>query len=109
VRILYAPRLGVVYHTGSVSVDLAWNERDRLARCYRGGLEAYALMHGYSRAELFRLTELVGASVRFAVYRVALSLRPGDAYLRERMTFYGWLARFYASSAVPTHKTSNVG
>lgn len=93
-RILYAPRLGVVHHTGAVSSHQAWTEEERLARCHRGGLEAYALVHGRRRAALYRLAELLGTGVRWAVYSVAARVGH-DEYLDRQAAEYGWLARFY--------------
>lgn len=92
VRIVYAPLIGVVYHVGAASSDLLWTERDRLARCHRGGLEAYAALNGTVRGALYHATELVIACVRWGVYRAAGRVRPGD-YLAGQADFYGWLAR----------------
>lgn len=97
-RILYAPEIGVVYHVGAASSDLLWTERERLERCHRGGLEAYAAIHGPARARLYHAAEIVGASVRCAVYRLAARLRPSD-YFATRAEFYGWLTRFLVSEA----------
>lgn len=107
-RILYAPQVGVVHHTGSVSVDRVWTERQRLEHCYRGGLASYAMVYGRPRAALYLLAELVGTSVRFAAYRAASVVRPGDGYIRQQAAFYGWLARFYLSSGVPALRTSKL-
>jgi GT2 family glycosyltransferase len=93
-RILYAPRLGVVYHRGASSSDVLWTDKERLRRCYAGGIEAYEALNGRRRAALFRLAELVGATVRFAVYGAAAALRPG-AYYRTQAQFYRWLVAFY--------------
>ncbi len=99
VRILYAPLTGVVFHVGAASSDLLWTERERLARCHRGGLEAYAAIHGRGRARLYHAAELAGASVRWAVYAAAQRLRPGD-YVATQADFYGWLARLLAGDAL---------
>lgn len=94
-KIAYAPELGIVYHRGAASSEQAFTERERLRRNYLGGIEAYAAIHGRRRASLYRLVELIGVTVRFAVYRVALLVRP-DSYLREQAAWYRWLAAFYA-------------
>jgi GT2 family glycosyltransferase len=104
-RILYAPRVGVVYHLGAVSSDLVWTERERLARGHQGGLEAYAMVHGRARAVLFHAAELLGASVRWAVYRAASRLRSND-YAATQADFYGWLARFYLT---PSRRRRRIG
>jgi hypothetical protein len=96
-RILYAPDTGVVFHVGAASSDLVWTERERLERCYRGGLECYGALYGARRAALFRLVELLGTTVRWTVYRIAGRLRPSD-YRREQATFHRWLARLYLSA-----------
>jgi GT2 family glycosyltransferase len=93
-RILYAPRVGTVYHLGSVSSDLVWTEEERLRLCHRGGIESYASLHGPRRARLFRCSELIGAAVRLCVYRVASFVRPRDYYSKQA-AFYGLLVRFY--------------
>lgn len=94
VRILYAPRLGVVYHTGSVSSDRCWTEKERLRRCHRGGLVSYAMAKGRARAQLYRFAELLGSVVRWSVYRAALGLRR-DEYLARQAAMYRWLIEFY--------------
>ena len=97
-RILYAPAVGTVYHVGAVSSDLMWTEKERLAHCYRGGIESYAALHGRRRATLYHLVELGGATLRWAVYSAATAVRPGD-YVRSQADFYRWLARFYVAGA----------
>ena len=97
-RILYAPAVGTVYHVGAASSDLIWTEKERLAHCYRGGIESYAALHGRRRAALYHLVELMGATLRWAVYRAATAVRPSD-YVRSQADFYGWLARFYLTGA----------
>ena len=96
-RTLYAPRVGVVYHRGAASSDVVWTERARLRRCYAGGLGAYEALYGRRRMHAFRLAELVGTAVRYAVYRSASALV--DRFYRERATFHGWLCSFYLRSA----------
>jgi GT2 family glycosyltransferase len=98
-RILYAPQVGVLYHAGSVSSDLVWTERDRLERCYRGGVEAYAALHGRLRARAYVAAELAGTTVRWLAYAAAARLRGGE-YFASQARFYGWLARFYAAGTV---------
>ena len=99
VRIVYAPRVGVVYHVGAASSDILWTERERLARCHRGGLDAYASVFGPARGHLYHAAELTGASVRWAVYSAAGRFRP-DEYRAIQADFYGWLTRFFAGEAV---------
>jgi GT2 family glycosyltransferase len=97
-RILYAPRIGVVYHVGAASSDLLWTERERLARCHRGGLDAYSSVNGVALGRAYHAAELIGASVRWAVYAVAHRMRSSE-YLAAQADFYGWLARFFAAEA----------
>lgn len=106
-RILYAPRTGVVYHVGAASSDILWTERERLARCHRGGLEAYGAIHGDRRRRAYHAAELVGAAVRWAVYSVAHRVRPYE-YFATQADFYGWLARFFAFDARGSRATSSV-
>ena len=87
-RILYAPKVGVVYHTGSV-VD---EQKLRLYHC--GGLEAYATLNGRVRASLYRLAQLFGASVRWTVYRAAAVMRPSE-YLAAQTSLYRQLVGIY--------------
>jgi GT2 family glycosyltransferase len=94
VKILYAPRLGVVYHTGAVGSDQRWTEKERLRRCHRGGLESYAFTKGRPRAQLYRVAELVGSALRWGVYRAALAVRPNE-YLAQQAAMYRWLVEFY--------------
>lgn len=107
VRILYAPETGVVYHTGCVSADLVWTDRQRLARCYCGGVESYAMIHGPGLALLYRLAETFGASVRTLAYRAASVVAPRSVYFREQAEFFAWLARLYVS--MPLHPLSGLG
>jgi GT2 family glycosyltransferase len=106
-RIIYAPRLGTVYHRGAASSDVAWSERERLRRCYEGGIGAYAALHGARRTLLYRLAELIGVAVRWSVHRGASVLR-GSTYHREQARFYGWLVSFYIKgdrSGAQRHQT----
>lgn len=93
-RILYAPELGIVYHHGATSADVAWSERDRLRRNYAGGLGAYEALHGNRRMLFFRLAELFGSTVRYTVYRFAAIAR-NDSYYLQEARFYRWLCAFY--------------
>jgi N-acetylglucosaminyl-diphospho-decaprenol L-rhamnosyltransferase len=93
-RILYAPGVGTVYHLGSVSSDLVWTEEERLRLCHRGGIESYASLHGWRRAQLYRFSELIGAAMRLCMYRVASFVRPREYYSKQA-AFYGLLVRFY--------------
>lgn len=94
-KILYTPEPGTVFHTGSVSSDLVWTEKQRLRRCHVGGLESYAAVNGRARALAYRAAELVGSCVRFAAYWTALRIRPND-YYRHQAQFYSWLIEFFA-------------
>jgi hypothetical protein len=87
-----------VYHFGAVSSDQVWTERERLERCYRGGIVAYGMIHGPARARLYALAELLGTSVRWGAYAVASRVRRND-YFATQARFYGWLARFYLRAA----------
>jgi hypothetical protein len=97
-RILYAPAVGTVYHVGAVSSDVVWTERERLERCYLGGITAYGMLHGGTRGALYRAAELVGTSARWAVYSLVSAVR-GSPYARLQAEKYGWLARFYLGPA----------
>jgi GT2 family glycosyltransferase len=87
-RILYAPKVGVVYHTGSV-VD-----EQKLRLYHSGGLEAYATLNGRVLASLYRLAQLFGASVRWTVYRAAAVMRPSE-YLAAQTSLYRQLVGIY--------------
>jgi len=94
--ILYAPRVGVVYHVGAVSAHAVWTEKERLRRCHEGGLGAYSALYGRRRAVLYRLAELSGVTVRGTVYRLASLVGTGDAgYYRRQAVSYRWLVEFY--------------
>lgn len=93
-KIVCAPQLGVVYHLGAASSDLVWSDRERLARCYAGGLGAYEALNGRRRAVLFRWVEWLGAAVRFSLY-TQLRRISREPYYREQADFYDWLTRFY--------------
>jgi N-acetylglucosaminyl-diphospho-decaprenol L-rhamnosyltransferase len=95
-KILYAPRVGVVYHTGAVSAHAVWTEKERLRRCYEGGLGAYSALYGRRRALLYRAAELIGVTVRGSAYRLASLTGSGNAsYYRRQALFYRWLVEFY--------------
>ena len=95
-KILYAPRVGVVYHAGAVSAHAVWTEKERLRRCYEGGLGAYSALYGRRRALLYRLAELIGVTVRGSVYRLASRVGTENAdYYRRQAVFYRWLVGFY--------------
>jgi hypothetical protein len=86
----------VVYHVGSVSSDLVWTEHQRLRRCHQGGVAAYEALHGRWGALLYRLSEVLGATVRWAVYRLGAIVRPSDYYAQQAL-FYRALIGFYAA------------
>jgi GT2 family glycosyltransferase len=94
-RILYAPRIGVVYHAGAVS-DV-WTDKIQLRRYHRAGLEAYRTLNGAKLAGCYRLAQLIGAMVRWTTYRAALALRP-NAYFRSQVEYYGLLVDIYLRS-----------
>ena len=94
-RIMYVPRLGVVYHTGSVSSDRRWTERERLRRGHRGGLEAYAVVKGRARAQVYRLAELGGSAFRWGVYSAVHLVRRSDVYSASQAATYRMLVDFY--------------
>ena len=87
-RILYAPKLGVVYHTGAPMTI------EKLRLHHRGGLEAYAELNGKMLASLYRLTQFCGAVVRWVVYRTAAVVRPGE-YISAQVVFYRDLVDIY--------------
>ena len=74
------------------------SERDRLRRCYSGGLKCYEALYGRRRMRVYRLVELIGSTARYAAYRVAAAA-VGGSYYRERATFYSWLCSFYLRPA----------
>jgi GT2 family glycosyltransferase len=93
-RILFTPQPGTVLHTGSVSSDLVWSDKERLKRCYLGGIDAYTALNGPTRAAGYRAAELLGAVVRLAVYS-AMSLRRSDPYHAAQARLYRWRIEFY--------------
>jgi GT2 family glycosyltransferase len=95
-KIVYAPRLGAVYHAGAVSARGVWTEKERLRRNYEGGLSAYSALHGRRRALLYRLVELTGVTVRASVYRLAsLAGTENAGYYRRQAVLHRWLVEFY--------------
>lgn len=104
-RILYTPRVGIVYHRGAASSDVVWTEPERLQRCYQGGLGAYEALHGHRRVFFYRLAELFGSGIRYTLYRLAASLRD-EPYYRQQADFYRWLWMFYAR---PGHRLGRGG
>ena len=93
-RILFTPTPGTVFHTGSVSSDLVWTEKERLRRGHAGGIESYAALNGRALAACYRMTELLGSIARFTVYSAAGSFR-SDPYYADQRRFYRWLIEFY--------------
>jgi len=97
-RVVFTPAPGTVFHTGSVSSDLLWAEKERLRRCYVGGIDSYAALNGRGLAACYRVAELLGSVVRFSVYATANLLRRDDYYSRQA-TFFRWLIEFYVAPA----------
>lgn len=93
-RIVYAPAAGVLWHVGAGSSERIWSEKERLRRGHVGGLQAYAILNGRSRAMLYRVAQLFGFTVRWSVYAAAGAIRP-TPYLASQRRHYGWLRDFY--------------
>lgn len=86
--IVYVP-LGVVYHVGSVSSDLSWDERQRLRLCHLGGFGAYDKLHGRALGTGYKLARLFGSSARWLVYSLLVAAGAGE-YYRTQRRLYGW-------------------
>lgn len=94
-RILYAPQLGFVYHSGS---SRTWaDELATLRMHHRAGLEAYRLLNGSLLACVYWLTQLIGVSVRWTVYGAASRLRPANAFVASQAAAYRRLVSIYAA------------
>ena len=98
VRLIYAPRLGAVIHRGATSSEDLWTERERLRLGHKGGLQAYAILNGAAKSQLYRLAQLVGYATRWVVYGTMAILRPNEYYSSQRR-MYGWLMDFYLRPA----------
>jgi GT2 family glycosyltransferase len=98
IPVVYAPRLGTVIHKGAASSHDLWTERERLRRGHAGGLRAYAMLNGATRAQLYRVAQLAGYAMRWAAYSLVAMIRSSEYYNSQRRT-YGWLAGFYLRPA----------
>jgi N-acetylglucosaminyl-diphospho-decaprenol L-rhamnosyltransferase len=94
VRLVCSPTLGTVIHQGGRSSEGVWSERERLRRGHLGGLRAYEMVNGRARMYLYWAAQLLGYSVRWAVYAAAARIRPND-YYKSQSRLYGWLRDFY--------------
>ena len=97
-RIWYAPQLGIAYHVGSYNTDPDFTQEEWLQRCHQGGIDAYASLNGWRRAAMYRLSELLGVTVRLGVYSVASLLSSNDYYATQAR-LYRSLVSFYLFSA----------
>lgn len=96
-RILYAPRLGFVVHTGSTGA-----EQDRAAVLrlhHRAGLRAYGQLNGRLRAAGYWCAELVGSGVRACVYWAATRARPSNSFYASQLETYRTLVSIYVDIA----------
>jgi hypothetical protein len=94
VRILYAPKTGVVYHHGAATAMQVWTDSERVRRNHRLTVAVYARLHGRRRAWAYRGVELLGVAVRWIVYTIAARIRPSEYYASQAATF-GMLTRVY--------------
>jgi GT2 family glycosyltransferase len=86
-RIRYEPSLGVIFHIGSASWSQVWTPSQQVAGWHRAGLRSYTVQHGRARAAAFRLTEGLGATLRWAVYTAANARRPDEYYAHQAAHF----------------------
>jgi GT2 family glycosyltransferase len=109
-RILFTPEPGTVVHSGSVSADVVWTEKERLRRCHQGGIESYAALNGELLAACYRLAELIGSAARVLAYSAANAVRP-RRYYAQQARFYRWLIEFYArpSRQIQPSRTTEPG
>jgi GT2 family glycosyltransferase len=96
--ILFTPVPGTVFHTGSVSSEVMWTEKERLRRCYVGGVGAYAAINGRAAAAGYRAAELLVSIVRLGVYSVIQAFR-SHPYHAEQARLYRWRTEFYLRPA----------
>jgi GT2 family glycosyltransferase len=87
-KIVYAPQIGVLRH------DPAPMDEGKLRLYHHAGLKAYATLNGRLLARLYRLSQLLGVTVRWAVYRTASLIRPSD-YRRSQHELYRSLIGIY--------------
>jgi len=97
-RIVYHP-LAVVYHVGNASSDIEWTQEERLRLCHRGGLLAYAKLHGRLAGAAYHAARIFGTSVRWAMYAL-LSTAVKNPYYQHQRRHYGVLARIYLGETV---------
>jgi GT2 family glycosyltransferase len=90
-RILYAPQVGVVYHTGSSSL---WGDEKQLRRYHWAGIEAYRALNGSRLAVAYRFVQLFGTAVRWIVYATAAGIR-SSPYLTAQAGHYRTLVNVY--------------
>jgi GT2 family glycosyltransferase len=93
-RIIFTPTPGTVFHTGSVSSDLVWNEQERLRNCYVDGIQAYTAVNNRALAVRYQAAELSGSLFRLLVYTVA-TLCGADRYRAEQTDLYRWRVTVY--------------
>ena len=89
-RLLYSPVATVVHEGRGSEVR---DDAEYLRRCHRGGLDAYRLLHGRGRMQLYRAARWFGAAVRAVVYRLA----PSSPYVDAQAAAYRQLAAIYRS------------
>jgi GT2 family glycosyltransferase len=77
-KIVYAPQLGFAYHTGGTG-----NNPDALRIHHIAGLKAYALLNGRGLAACYWCAQLLGACIRWSVYRAALCSRANSFYASQ--------------------------
>lgn len=91
-RMLYAPRLGAVVHTGSTG---AGDSGAVLRMHHRAGLRAYRKLNGRMLSIGYWSAELFGAAVRMTAYRVASLVEPGSVFYAAQVMHYRQLCRVY--------------
>lgn len=94
VEIWYVPTLGRVVHEGSGSSNDIWSSQERLRRGHRGGVQAYSLVHGRVLATGYWLAQLVGYTVRWAVYGT-VSRALANEYYATQAQHYRLLSALY--------------
>lgn len=98
--ILYAPSIGYVFHSGGSSqrTDPAAVMRQH----HLTGIKAYMLLNGRMHAAGYWLAQLLGAHVRWCVYRIAHRLRPTQPYYGTQTSHYMGLITVYREMPVLT-------
>ncbi len=100
IEVWYVPSLGRIWHAGSGSSNDLWSTRERLQLGHDGGSQAYRMMYGRTRANWYRLAQLVGYTIRWAVYTAASRLQTSE-YYTARAQHYRLLRSLYAPRMVP--------